>query len=117
MHVDCVYFHNAKMYIERILCRSGSDEDYDEKVKLLQEISDLEEAGKVIVAQKKEEKRQAEKENQKKLMLKKQGEDIRLKAMMALIDGKKYRHINKWIYGYQLFGNNACIMTVLVWEC
>ena len=53
--------------------RSGSDEEYDEKLRLLQEISDLEEGGKVIVAQKKEEKRKQEKENRKKMMLKKQG--------------------------------------------
>ena len=56
--------------IPSCFCRSGSNE-YDEKVRLLQEISDLEEAGKVIVVQKKEEKRKQEKENKKKLMLKK----------------------------------------------
>ena len=57
-------------------------------MKLLQEISDLEESGKMIVAQKREEKKKAEKENRKKVMLKKRGEDICLKAMATLTEGK-----------------------------
>ena len=48
---------------------------------LLQEIDDLQEAGKIYLEQQKEVKHQVEKENRKKMRMKKQGADIRMQAM------------------------------------
>ena len=53
-------------------------------MKLLQELDDLKEAGKVEVARKKVEKKKADKEAKKRLMIRKAGEDIRVKAMQTL---------------------------------
>ena len=55
---------------------------------LLQEICDLQEAGKFFLEQQKEAKRQLEKENRKKLRMRKQGADIRMQAMRTLNPGK-----------------------------
>ena len=65
--------------------RSGSDEIYDEKVKLLEEISILMTEGDEMLEKKKQEKIAEDKEAQKRKKLKKQGEDIRIKAMQGLI--------------------------------
>ena len=73
---------------EVCFCRGGSNEEYTEKMKLLQEMFDLKEAGKIVVQQKKEEKRKADKEAKKKISIRKAGEDIRVKAMQTLAEGK-----------------------------
>ena len=69
-----------------ILCRSGSDEEYSEKVKLLEEIKELQDEGAIVLAEKRKEKEKSAKELKKKATLKKQGEDIRLRAMQSLGD-------------------------------
>ena len=67
------------------LWRSGSDEVYTEKVKLLEEISILMIEGEEMIEKKKQEKLAEDKEAQKRKKLKKQGEDIRIKAMQGLV--------------------------------
>ena len=75
------------MFPCNVAYRSGSDEDYTEKMHLLQEIDDLQEAGRVYLEEQNEAKCQAEKENKKKLRMKKQGADIRIQAMCTLSAG------------------------------
>ena len=65
-------------------CRSGSDEIYNEKVKLLEEISALMIAGDELQEERKIENAAKEKEARKQKKLKKQGEDIRIRAMQGL---------------------------------
>ena len=55
-----------------------------EKKSLLQEISDLMDAGIDIVKQKQIDAEKRKKEDQKKMMLKKKGKDIRKRAMEGL---------------------------------
>ena len=64
--------------------RSGYDEDLNEKKSLLQEISDLMDAGVEIVEQKRIEAEKKKKDDNKKMRLKKKGKDIRIWAMQAL---------------------------------
>ena len=64
--------------------RSGFDENVTEKKSLLQEISDLMDAGIDIVKQKQIDTDKKKKEDQKKMMLKKKGKDIRKRAMEGL---------------------------------
>ena len=72
-----------------LFCRSGSNEEYTEKMKLLQEIFDLKEAGRAVVQQKKQDKKKADKEAKKRLSIRKAGEDIRVRAMQTLSEGKQ----------------------------
>ena len=87
----CMYLdkkHDIRFLVKSIWsCRSGSDEEYSEKMKLLQEINDLKEEGKIVVAQKKADKKKADKEAKKRLDIRKAGEDIRERAMQTLKEG------------------------------
>ena len=53
-------------------------------MRLLQEIDDLQEADKVFLNEQKKAKRDQEKENKKKMHMKRQGADIRFQAMRTL---------------------------------
>ena len=64
--------------------RSSTDEEYSEKCQLLEEILELIEVGKDLLAEKRAQRKNAEEEAKKKLSLKRKGEDIRLKAMQNL---------------------------------
>ena len=56
-------------------------------MKLLQEISDRKEAGKLVIVEKKEDKKKADREAKKRLSIRKAGEDICVKAMQTLAEG------------------------------
>lgn len=72
----------------QICCRSGSAEDFNEKIRLLQDMSDLKESSEDILAARREEMERKKKEATEKLKKKqKDGADIRVQTMRALKQG------------------------------
>ena len=108
MYLNCFV---QVMHLLFDIYRSGSDEEYDEKMKLLQEIHDKQEAGSTYLQEQREERKRKEKEEKKKLMLRKQGADIREKAMKNI--GGKALYV-KLVYLFSFIQLYLCIMEFCV---